>query len=619
MRPQFPKEKKENKTIYALDLETWGLESSKNTVSKRFAFGVITNVETEEATVYYNPDSMLNFLRNASPCVVYAHNGLNYDVFSFFDKNEMRHSAKAWKGSKLLELISGYLENEGTDEETFIPQIYWRDTTDLFPLSLSKLGQALGFPKGKTPVDFIRGNKREITPEDISYCIQDTIIVARALKGLTDSYCDWIGVPHGSLELPLTAGSLAYRVWCSTSFPESWFIIAKDGKKLQMGITKKEFNNNAKEAFKGGRVEILCEPGKKYHGVRSIDANSLYPSVMLNTAMPDIMNVRKCWSSPKSLLNNLYNQDRVYWADVDMTNVSGKGFLASSTAEGRRFWAKDTHTGWLMGNEIRHGIENGWEITAVRDINYAPAIYPFKDFVTTFYNLRLEYKKNNDPREAFTKLLLNNLFGKMGQRKHNIRIDAPHEILKIMKKKNWRKKYEIDWYDADLTMPFLIKKVESQQTPSSQFFPIAATITSEARVRLDRARLIAGDEALYMDTDSLHYVDTAHERIMDQVSMGENLGQWKSEQEESISSAIYWEKKVYVFFNEDGSKKLVKHKGVKVTDSITGEFLPNAGDLTKPQPFKGVFSYAEAWRRKVQPGDSKTGFKISAKWGEKNS
>ena len=77
MRPQFPKEKKDDKPTYALDLETWGLESSKNTVSKRFAFGVITDVETEEATVFYNPESMLNFLRNASPCTVYAHNGLN--------------------------------------------------------------------------------------------------------------------------------------------------------------------------------------------------------------------------------------------------------------------------------------------------------------------------------------------------------------------------------------------------------------------------------------------------------------------------------------------------------------------------------------------------------------
>ena len=54
-------------------------------------------------------------------------------------------------------------------------------------------------------------------------------------------------------------------------------------------------------------------------------------------------------------------------------------------------------------------------------------------------------------------------------------------------------------------------------------------------------------------------------------------------------------------FNKNNKRVLVKHKGVNVKDH-NGNFLENAGDLTKIQPSLSTFGYAESFRKNVDPG-----------------
>ena len=83
--------------------------------------------------------------------------------------------------------------------------------------------------------------------------------------------------------------------------------------------------------------------------------------------------------------------------------------------------------------------------------------------------------------------------------------------------------------------------------------------------------------------------------------IGDDLSGWKLETPQPIPAAIYWEPKAYLHLNAQGKRILVKHKGVRVYDD-KGEFMPNAGDLTKEQIHRTVVSLYEGLRRDLTPG-----------------
>jgi len=97
-----------------------------------------------------------------------------------------------------------------------------------------------------------------------------------------------------------------------------------------------------------------------------------------------------------------------------------------------------------------------------------------------------------------------------------------------------------------------------------------------------RGILAAGDGFVYTDTDSVHLIADYAADFEAAIPIGNDLSQWKLETPEPVHTAIYWEPKAYVHFDSEGIRRLVKHKGVRVRDD-KGEFLPNAGDLTKEQ------------------------------------
>ena len=116
-----------------------------------------------------------------------------------------------------------------------------------------------------------------------------------------------------------------------------------------------------------------------------------------------------------------------------------------------------------------------------------------------------------------------------------------------------------------------------------------------------RGILAAGDGFAYCDTDSVHMRLDNAAAFEAAIPIGDDLSEWKLETPEPIDTAIYYEPKAYVFFHQDGSRRLVRHKGVRVKDDA-GNYLPNAGDLTKEQTHRTVVSLYEGLRRNLTPG-----------------
>ena len=100
---------------------------------------------------------------------------------------------------------------------------------------------------------------------------------------------------------------------------------------------------------------------------------------------------------------------------------------------------------------------------------------------------------------------------------------------------------------------------------------------------------------VYCDTDSVHIhnIDDLENIPLD---IGKDLGQvdWEfaKDFEGIIPKGIYWERKAYVWFDDEGKKLKIKHKGVSESD----------GDLTKEQFNISVIQPRTAMRRNIQSG-----------------
>tara|TARA_R110002012_G_C11674432_1_gene613475 strand:- start:9904 stop:11721 length:1818 start_codon:yes stop_codon:yes gene_type:complete len=584
---------------FVWDIETWGLDA------RNFAFACVINIDTDEEMYFDNTTDLRGYFESQAPCAVYAHNSHGFDTFSIIGKEEAYNAKKIAMGTRIYELT--------------INKVRYRDTKHLFPMKLSQLGDALGYPKGETPEDYITGNRREITSEDIEYCYQDCRILVRAINNMESLAAEWIGKDVSKVAIPLTTASMAYRVWSETCWPEHWgWHPKKDPTKWVKGVScHPRYNQSAKEAYAGGRVQVLGTPGKTYYDIISYDANSMFPSVQVNNIFPDMKHCATFGPSPEVMYSIMKSEDRVLWANVRLTaSKDAERFLPSRNEKGRLDWTQNEFSGWLAEPELEYALNSaGWELEKLNQLHTAKAINPFRNHVNKFYNLRLEAKKNNDPNEIFYKLLLNSGYGKYAQRGTASRIENWGEMQKIFENDDWEQNYHLKFYDSkNLEMPYLIDLESANRIPDSQWFGFASFITSGARVELQKAISAAGEHAYYCDTDSVYMNVEAKKNFEKLIPLGNNLGEWKQEQEKPLGKGIFYEPKAYTLFGNDGLRATVKHKGVQVKDRF-GNWLPNAGDLTKPQTSTSTVKLYSALRRGLEPGVGLTTTKVSKRWG----
>lgn len=587
--------------VFVFDIETWGLDATK------FSIGGIKSLQD-----YLDGKPMMKFtdkkdmkewiISQEDKSIFYAHNA-EYDMAGLWEINEFREMMKIYPNRLICAFTSKPdLERKNIDWNSGI-QI--RDSWSLFSYPLSKLGEDLGFEKGETPVKFIRGRECEIEQNDWDYLERDLDILCEALTQLQSTFSEWINTPNSNL--PMTAASLAYSVFSQAFWPEEWKgkkqiyrngnkaricpDNCKDGrrkifhekecpkcgkdtifyKKITVGkvFIEDEINRAGTEAYYGGRTQVIKEPTKVYENVVCYDANSLYPSVMLNNEYPCPKHHYIEHPSISKLMRTLARNDRLVIANLMLNGEnSNVQFLPSTDELGRRNYTEKTFNGWLCEPEIKAAIERGWIVESVENLYSFEPISPFKDFVNFFYNLRKEYQKNNDNREAFCKLILNSLYGKFGQKDIRNRIENKELIDEItLSGEEWYLDYDLKNWDH--FQGVYLMEIMPTKMCENTFAPIAAFVTSYARVFLQE--VIENTDAIYCDTDSI-FTTKSEEEINRIIPLGNELNQWKKEGE-NAPYMRFWEPKVYQKFDENMETILVKHKGANRSD----------GDLTKTQ------------------------------------
>jgi len=386
------------------------------------------------------PGFLLWLQGQGQDCVAYAHN-LQYDLGNLFRERLDELDVRMVGGR----MISARWRN-----------VKFLDSFNIWPMSLKKIGSAVGLEKGVLDV-----HSRD-------YVMRDVQIVRKAMIE-----AQRFAAAHGVEALPSTLGGLCVRLWQ-----------AMGGKNFRC------VDKFARSAYYGGRVELFHIGGRGRIGYT--DINSLYPYCMTQPFPED-------W----------YEMDTLEgWGAADVTLQIPKDFVAPLPVrreDGSVYYPYGTirptpppgekEGAWTL-HEIRDALAHGAKLKAVhRIMGSESAGYPYRDFVQKFYELRRTEK--NPARNLMLKLVLNNLYGRLGNsgvvtRSFNLKSSDFSEEGS---------------YVGEGT-PFGTKRLADVQMPldATTNYSHAAYVTAYGRLELMKyLRMLGAGRLIYCDTDSVMF------------------------------------------------------------------------------------------------------------------
>lgn len=396
-----------------------------------------------QSFVCRTPQEMVTWMEVQPKSLFVAHN-LEYDLVNLYRELQ-------WRGLRDLtytaRLIKARLENS---------ESWCLDSYNFFPFSLAKMGKVIGLEKLKMDI------------HSVEYVTRDAEILLRWMTDFQTRCHEAVGI-----NITATIGGLAMKAW-RTNFQDRTYTSFNDAVAL--------------EAYYGGRCEIFHK-GKVEGPVRAPDVNSMYPFVM-TFEYPDSGTMQKA-----SYRTTKFGVGRFVVYVPEDTFVP----VLPTRIEDRLHFP----TGWIEGtwtyHEIRRAVEKGAKVAKEWDSwGTDVACRPFDKYVQTYYALRLDSK--DDAESTFWKLLLNNLYGRLGQ--HNDRIEI---VTQPMSRRALAKT------GAELirkTGRFYVYRLPLLEPPETANYLWAAYVTSYARLHLEGLLQSVHDQGktlCYCDTDSVMY------------------------------------------------------------------------------------------------------------------
>ncbi len=243
------------------------------------------------------------------------------------------------------------------------------DVWNLYQMSVAKLGKVFGLEKLET----------EDMANDKAYVFRDVEIIFRAVD-FANEFAQEFEIKN----LPATIAGLCVKVW-----------------KAMGGVNCHDTNPLSREAYYGGRVELF----KSHNDSPDIcytDINSLYPSQMLG-------------EFPETLSE--WTEDTLPLFGVARVTVEASkraiGVLPFRHEDGRILYPYGKFTGAWTIAEIKAAMARGYKVLKVHECwGTNDSFRPYKEFMQTSYDRRLASK--NESERAFFKLLMNNLYGRLG-------------------------------------------------------------------------------------------------------------------------------------------------------------------------------------------------------------
>ena len=471
---------------------------------------------------FYDPDSFYNYCKKYLNSYWIVATNLGFDLTCTFFKT------KYWPKFDIIS--NGGFMLMGSCKELNIKFI---DTLNWHKASLKQLGEIIKLPKLPHP-DYLGKRKPESLAEQ------------KEFKNYNKRDCEisyyfslWFQEEVNKLggELKITIASTALDIW-KRKFNKK--VIVKEDKVLKKRGIDKNIKDKIFSAYYGGRTETI-KRGFYEIPLNYYDFNSLYPSVMVEALpLPNSVQYHE-----KGSIKDVYHRPGV--SKVTVEHLTDELPLLPLRYNGKLTFPSGKFTGWYTHIEIRKAVENGYSLHKVHEtVSYSLSCYPFSDYVNIFYAKRLKAKKNGSSEQLIFKLLMNSLYGKFGERKHQV---VKHFDLSLMsdKEKSELNKLELKAFTFD--DDGVGYATWDEECTSSHVLPIwPVYITAMARIKLwEKARYL---DPIYMDTDSI-----VTEKVLESST---KLGEL--EKEYTISKAIFIKPKMYYMNTNHG--EIVRMKGV---------------------------------------------------------
>ena len=535
------------------DVETYGLKN-KFLMGGLFWYQGKTE-KIEKYKHFWSKQEMIDFLyekRDYFKRRYIVATNLEFD-FSVLFKNTKywNNFNKLYRGSSLI-----FVTEKEKDKHGYLKMI---DTMNYIPYSVEKWGKILGEDKLNKPsswekqkfngVDILLPRKPKNYYEKqelIEYNKRDCKISCDTLYMLQKGFNDFGG------KNKITSASCAMEVYRRSYQPiklmKEHYVINKRRNKLGKNtIDKKKIKDFLFESYFGGRTEVYQRG--EFENLNYYDINSLYPSVMLkNIPLPQSGRYNE-----KGYINGIIKYMGVTRVNITCPEDIDKPLLPKRL-DGKLIFPTGTFEGVYTHAELNKALKLGYEINDIKEqMVYTKSKKLFKDYVESLYKKRKEQKKNNDPMEKVTKLLLNSLYGKFGMRKvTKTKILRDDETLT-----NELMKEEIGDKIFELKNGYVTWREEEEYNGKFCYPIIASYITAYARLKM--YDYINRDDVIYTDTDSVIMKNELPKEKINQTELGKMALECK------VEKGIFVRPKFYFLIEKHEHEKKIttKIKGVK--------------------------------------------------------
>jgi hypothetical protein len=262
------------------------------------------------------------------------------------------------------------------------------DTLNWFQCPLSDLGESCGLPKYEMPA-FSADSETWFR-----YCERDTEIVLTTFLNLVK----WVKDNEMGM-FRYTGPSQAIA-----AYRHRWLkheILVHDNFPVKA---------IERSAYFGGRFECF-RLGPIAETVHQLDVNALFPSVMVGNAFPNCLDRYELRSEFVGRLDDFSHNRSVAECELCTSNPvypvrTDKGVI----------YPVGTFKTTLCGPELELAIQNG-DVIGIRSWAEYQTAPIFREWVADLWKMRQDYKQSgNLLYERFTKMLMNSLYGKFGQR-----------------------------------------------------------------------------------------------------------------------------------------------------------------------------------------------------------
>lgn len=525
------------------------------------------NYDTEEEIIAINFAEFLKILENRKESsIVYFHNGFGYDyefmlpkLFAMYPKENIKTVIDGDGNGFALELKLPYKYKKDGKWKKGAYYIQFRDSYKIFPVALSVLGVAVGYPKldyGDYDItdvfETVDDYRKHNNGKSYEYFFRDMKIMrefAIQSKHILDIR-----------KYKLTIASTSMNEWkelypLSNSF--KWNLKEKD--RVGRWVNNIDVWNEVKLAYKGGITYVKRDEELiKHKDVYVYDINSMYPSIMLNKPLP--------YGKPsyEDLPEFTYKMYKVkikhaetdYLPFISTIDYEGVAQLVEDLIEdgesqemGRGYFREIRNTTINMNNTKLALFEKyytgEWEVEFLFSFKETKGM--FTEYITKFKEIK---ENSKGAVRLLSKLFLNSLYGKFGM---NIRdevtqiflLEDIEEELTLKPKTSWLNGKRVSINDNIVKV-----KVDKGLKRDFSFIPVAERITSYAQEQLVTAINENWEDFIYCDTDSIHLKKPAKGIELDD----NEFGKWAFEGKWDYG--VYRRAKHYYHLNEDGTYEI---------------------------------------------------------------